>query len=112
MITVKHIKSENRKRDKKRKRIILQIGSKSYHITIKEAVDLIHKLSNEVEKGRTPGYVRCSQCHRFGPAENIKGLYKCPWDDCLWLEGHKIKVRKKSNFKNFRDAVKKKRKLV
>lgn len=45
MITVKVAKEENRQRDKKRKRLVLTIGNKSWHIAREEALKLRDKLN-------------------------------------------------------------------
>jgi hypothetical protein len=44
MIKVSFVKTESRKRDKKRKRILLSIGERKIHITSDEALKLAESL--------------------------------------------------------------------
>lgn len=50
MIKVSQAKEESRPRDLKRKRILLEIGLVRFHLTRKEARDLIKKLSTSLKK--------------------------------------------------------------
>ena len=55
---------------------------------------------------------RCPICHRFGVEyDSYSGVERCLWNDCLWVNREGIDLDQKrfpTNFKRFRDRIRKK----